>query len=36
MDNPEASQEFDREFEEEVLAAKNVKVYLTAADVQFD
>ena len=36
MDNPEAAQEFERESEEEVLAAKNVKVYLTAADVKFD
>ena len=36
MDNPEAAQEFERELEEEMLAAKNVKVYLTAADVKFD
>jgi len=36
MDNPEAAQEFERESEEDVLAAKNVKVYLTAADVKFD
>jgi len=36
MDNPEAAQELGRESEEEVLAAKNVKVYLTAADVKFD
>jgi hypothetical protein len=36
MDNPEAAQELERELGEEVLAAKNVKVSLTAADVKFD
>jgi len=36
MDNPEAAQELEREMEDEVLAAKNVKVSLTAADVKFD
>ena len=36
MDNPEAAHEFEREREEDVLAAKNVKVYLTSADVKFD
>jgi hypothetical protein len=36
MDNPETAQELEREFEDEVLAAKNVKVYLTATDVKFD
>jgi len=36
MDNPEAAQEFERDLEEEVLATKNVKVYLTAAEVKFD
>lgn len=36
MDNPEAAQEFERDLEEDMLAAKNVKVYLTAADVKFD
>ena len=36
MDNPETAHELERELEEEVLAAKNVKVYLTAADVKFD
>lgn len=36
MDNPEAARELEREFEEDVLAAKNVKVSLTAADVKFD
>jgi hypothetical protein len=36
MDNPEAIHELQREMEEEVLAAKNVKVSLTAADVKFD
>jgi hypothetical protein len=36
MDNPEAAHEFEREREEDVLAAKNVKAYLTAADVKFD
>ena len=36
MDNPEATHEFEREQGEEMLAAKNVKVYLTAVDVKFD
>jgi hypothetical protein len=36
MDKPETAHELERELEEEVLAAKNVKVYLTAADVKFD
>ena len=36
MDNPEAAQEFEKEWEKDVLAAKNVKAYLTAADVKFD
>jgi hypothetical protein len=36
MENPEAAQELERESGEEVLAAKNVKVSLTAADVKFD
>jgi len=36
MDNPETAHELERDLEEEVLAAKNVKVYLTAADVKFD
>jgi hypothetical protein len=36
MDNPEAAQELEREMEDEVLAAKNVKVSLTAAVVEFD
>lgn len=36
MDNPEAAQELERELGEEVLAAKNVRVSLTAADVKFD
>jgi len=35
-DNPEAAHELVREMEDEVLAAKNVKVSLTAADVKFD
>ncbi len=35
MDNPEAAQELEREMKDEVLAAKNVKVSLTAADVKF-
>jgi hypothetical protein len=36
MDNPEAAQELERKMEDEVLAAKNVKVSLTAAVVEFD
>ena len=36
MDNPEAIHELQREMKEEILAAKNVKVSLTAADVKFD
>jgi hypothetical protein len=36
MDNPEAAQELEREMEDEVLAAKDVKVSLTAADVKFN
>ena len=36
MDNPAAAQELELEMEEEALAAKNVKVSLTAADVKFD
>jgi len=36
MDNPEAAQELEKKREDEVLAAKNVKVSLTAADVKFD
>ena len=36
MDDPEAAQELERGMENEILAAKNVKVSLTAADVKFD
>ena len=36
MDNPEAAQELERGMENEILAAKNVKVSLTAAEVKFD
>ena len=36
MDDPGAAQELEREMEDDVLAAKNVKVSLTAADVKFD
>ena len=36
MDDPESAQELERELGEEMLAAKNVKVSLTAADVKFD
>ena len=34
--NPEAAQELEKGMENEILAAKNVKVSLTAADVKFD
>ncbi|MCP4576869.1 MAG: hypothetical protein GY846_11350, partial [Deltaproteobacteria bacterium] len=36
MDDPEAAQELERGMENEILAAKNVKVSLTAADVKFE
>lgn len=35
-ERPEATRDFDRRWEEETLAAKNVKVYLTSAQVNFD
>jgi hypothetical protein len=36
MDNPEGALELGEESEEETLAAKNVKIYLTDADVGFE
>jgi hypothetical protein len=36
MDDPESAQELERGMENEILAAKNVKVSLTAADVKVD
>ena len=36
IDSPEAAREFAREWEEDMLAAKNVKLYLTAVDVKFE
>lgn len=36
MDNPEGNQELEREPEEEILAAKNVNIYLSNAEVIFE